>query len=77
MHGNLYEHNVAKAIQRAKMVRWELAYNKALDYGHTHNEADSVANTATLLESSGIYPEKAIRLALEIHYHVHRGMVRR
>lgn len=75
MRGNLYERNVAKAIQRAKIARWELAYNKALTYGHSHNEADAVANTATLLEENGIYPEKAIRLALEIHYHVPRKLV--
>lgn len=70
MRGSLYEDNVKKAVERGKETRWDIAYGKALFYGYTHDEAGTVAHTASILEEQGIYPSKALELALEIHYYV-------
>lgn len=74
MSGRRLETNTRNAIARSKVVRWEMAFDKARAWNMELEHCYKVADTSVILESHGIVPSEALKIALEIFY-VQRRMV--
>jgi hypothetical protein len=67
MPGNHYADNVKVSVERSRGKRWDYAYAYAKERGFTPSKCRVIANTSVEMEKHGIFPGKALQIAMETY----------